>query len=41
METQTTIALAETALFRQQCCVNGAWTHARSGEALEVDNPAG
>jgi succinate-semialdehyde dehydrogenase/glutarate-semialdehyde dehydrogenase len=40
MEAQTTIALAETSLFRQQCYVNGAWTHARSGEALEVDNPA-
>ena len=40
METPTTIALAETALFRQQCYVNGAWTDARSGEVLEVDDPA-
>ena len=40
METQTTIALAETALFRQQCHVNGAWTDARSGDVIEVDNPA-
>ena len=40
MEAQTTIALAETSLFRQQCYVNGAWIDARSREALEVDNPA-
>ena len=40
METQTTIALADTALFRRQCFVNGAWTDARSGDVLEVDNPA-
>ena len=40
METQTTIALADTALFRRQCYVNGAWTDARGGEVIEVDNPA-
>ena len=40
METQTTIALADTALFRQQCYVNGAWTDARGGDVMEVDNPA-
>ncbi|MCY4506812.1 MAG: aldehyde dehydrogenase family protein, partial [Acidobacteria bacterium] len=40
METQTTIALAETSLFRRQCYVNGAWTDARSGDVIEVDNPA-
>ena len=40
METQTTIALSDTALFRRQCYVNGAWTDARSGDIIEVDNPA-
>ena len=38
--TQTTIALAEPALFRQQCYVNGGWLDARSGGSIEVDNPA-
>ena len=40
MDTQTTIALGDPALFRQQCYVNGGWLDARSGDAIEVDNPA-
>ena len=40
MDARTTITLGDPALFRQQCYVNGAWIDARSGEALEVDNPA-
>ncbi len=40
MQATTTIALAETSLFRRQCYVNGAWMDARSGAVMEVDNPA-
>ena len=40
MDARTTITLGDPALFRQQCYVNGVWIDARSGEALEVDNPA-
>ena len=40
MDAKTTIALGDPALFRQQCYVNGGWTDARSGDAIEVDNPA-
>ena len=40
MTARTTVALGDPALFRQQCYVGGAWTDARSGEVLEVDNPA-
>ena len=39
-DARTTIALGDPALFRRQCYVNGAWTDARSGEVMEVDNPA-
>ena len=40
MDARTTIPLGDPALFRQQCYVNGDWTDADSGEAIEVDNPA-
>ena len=40
MDAKTTIALGDPSLFRQQCYVNGVWTDARSGGAIEVDNPA-
>ena len=40
MDARTTVSLGDTALFRQQCYVNGGWTDARSGDAIEVDNPA-
>ena len=40
MDAQTTITLGDPALFRQQCYVNGGWMDARSGDAVEVDNPA-
>ena len=40
MQATTTIALADSALFRQRCYVNGAWIDARSSDAMEVDNPA-
>ncbi len=32
--------LADTALFRQQCYVNGAWIDADGGDSLAVTNPA-
>ena len=40
MDARTTITLGDPALFRQQCYVNGGWTDAPSGDAIEVDNPA-
>ena len=40
MDARTTITLGDPALFRQQCYVNGDWTDAPSGDAIEVDNPA-
>ncbi len=40
MDARTTLTLGDPALFRQQCYVNGAWTDARSGGVMEVDNPA-
>ena len=40
MGARTTITLGDPALFRQQCYVNGGWLDARSGNAIEVDNPA-
>jgi succinate-semialdehyde dehydrogenase/glutarate-semialdehyde dehydrogenase len=40
MDAKTTLALGDPKLFRQQCYVNGVWTDARSGGAIEVDNPA-
>ena len=40
MDARTTIKLGDPALFRQQCYVNGTWINARSGGAVEVDNPA-
>ncbi len=40
MDSRTTVALGDPALFRRQCYVNGAWTDARSGDVMEVDNPA-
>ncbi len=40
MDARTTITLGDPALFRQQCYVNGDWTDARYGDAIEVDNPA-
>ncbi len=32
--------LSNTALFRQQCYIDGSWSDADSGETLEVTNPA-
>jgi succinate-semialdehyde dehydrogenase/glutarate-semialdehyde dehydrogenase len=32
--------LADPALFRQACYVDGAWVAARTGESIVVDNPA-
>jgi succinate-semialdehyde dehydrogenase/glutarate-semialdehyde dehydrogenase len=32
--------LSDSKLFRQQCYINGEWQDARSGETLEVSNPA-
>ena len=40
MEARTTVTLGDSALFRQQCYVNGRWTEALNGGVLEVDNPA-
>ncbi|MXY25781.1 MAG: NAD-dependent succinate-semialdehyde dehydrogenase [Acidobacteria bacterium] len=40
MEARTTATLGDRALFRQQCYVNGRWTEALNGGAMEVDNPA-
>ena len=40
MDAKTNVTLGDPALFRQQCYVNGGWTDARSGDAIEVDNPA-
>ena len=40
MDAKTKIALGDPALFRQQCYVNGDWIDAKSGRAIEVDNPA-
>ena len=40
MDSRTTVALGDPALFRRQCYVNGAWTDARSGDVMEVDDPA-
>ena len=31
--------LQDSALFRQQCHVNGAWREARSGRTITVANP--
>ena len=35
-----TLTLADPALFRQQCYVNGAWQDAPGGATLPVENPA-
>ena len=32
--------LSDSALFRQQCFINGQWCDAEDGATLEVDNPA-
>ncbi len=40
MDAKTTIDLGDRSLFREQCYVNGGWIDARSGNAIEVDNPA-
>ena len=40
MDARTTIALGDPTLFRQQCYVNGGWIDARSGDAIDVHNPA-
>ena len=40
MDARTTISLGDPTLFRQQCYVNGGWIDARSGDAIEVHNPA-
>jgi succinate-semialdehyde dehydrogenase/glutarate-semialdehyde dehydrogenase len=32
--------LHETALFREQCCINGQWVAAADGATLAVNNPA-
>ena len=40
MDAKTKIALADPALFRRQCYVNGHWIDAGSGDTIEVDNPA-
>ena len=40
MDAKTKITLGDTALFRQQCYVNGGWIDAKSGRTIEVDNPA-
>ena len=40
MDAKTTINLGDRSLFREQCYVNGGWIDARSGNAIEVDNPA-
>ena len=40
MDAKTTINLGDHSLFREQCYVNGGWIDARSGDAIEVDNPA-
>ena len=40
MDAKTNIPLADPALFRRQCYVNGHWIDAGSGDAIEVDNPA-
>ena len=40
MDAKTKIALDDPALLRRQCYVNGDWIDARSGDVLEVDNPA-
>ncbi len=40
MDAKTKIPLADPALFRRQCYVNGHWIDAGSGDAIEVDNPA-
>ena len=40
MDAKTKIPLADPALFRRQCYVNGHWIDAGSGAAIEVDNPA-
>ena len=40
MDAKTKIALGDPALFRRQCYVDGGWIDARSGDVLEVDNPA-
>ena len=40
LEARTTVTLGDGALFRQQCYVNGRWTEALNGGAMEVDNPA-
>src|ERR1044071_4523873 len=34
------LKLTNASLFRQACYVDGAWVTARSGAALNVDNPA-
>ena len=36
----TGVSLADPALFRQACYVDGAWVTARSGATITVDNPA-
>jgi len=38
--TRTGVTLKDSRLFRQATYVNGAWTAARSGATIDVDNPA-
>ena len=40
MDAKAKTTLGDPDLFRQQCYVNGGWLDARSGDAIEVDNPA-
>ena len=36
----STLALKDASLLRQQCYINGKWTDADSGKAIDVTNPA-
>jgi succinate-semialdehyde dehydrogenase/glutarate-semialdehyde dehydrogenase len=38
--TATGISLADPALLRQACYIDGAWVTARDGASIDVDNPA-
>ena len=36
----TEVTLQDRLLFRQACYINGAWAEAKSGETIQVDDPA-
>jgi len=40
MPEETAMQLKDTALFRQQAYIDGAWLDADSGQTISVNNPA-